>query len=320
IKASLSVFHGVKPPTLHLQQPNAYYNVQTSPFAFHGETGLWGEKRRYAGVSAFGFGGTNFHAVIASHPQPANDITLKSWPSELFVFRGESYEEAKEQLRQTKALLEINDSLPLKDIAYSLATGSEKPVQLSIVADTAEDLSMKIELVLSGIESKDTFIVKPLPGKTAFLFPGQGSQRLNMARDLFVIFPAMRKLMDQHPELEKLVFPAMVFDGDTLKKQKESIKDTRIAQPLLGIVDLALAKFLQSLGIAPDMLAGHSYGELPALCFAGVFDEDLLVELSNRRAQAILDAVQDGDPGSMVAVHADTEKLKSVLSQVEGCY
>lgn len=320
IKASLAVFHGIKPPTLHLQQPNAYYNAQTSPFAFHAETGLWTEQRRYAAVSAFGFGGTNFHAVIASHPRPTSDITMKSWPSELFVFRGASYEHAKKQLKQVKTLLEINDSLPLKDIAYSLATATEEPVQLSIVADTTEDLSMKIELVLSGIESKDTFIVKPLPGKTAFLFPGQGSQRLNMARDLFVIFPAMRKLMDQHPELEKLVFPAMVFDGDTLKKQKESIKDTRIAQPLLGIVDLALAKFLQSLGIVPDMLAGHSYGELPALCFAGVFDEDLLVELSNRRAQAILDAVQDGDPGSMVAVHADTEKLKSVLSQVEECY
>ncbi|MGE8380353.1 MAG: type I polyketide synthase, partial [Sphingobacterium sp.] len=320
IKASLAVFHGVKPPTLHLQQPNAYYNAQTSPFAFHAETGLWGEKRRYAGISAFGFGGTNFHAVIANHPQEDSTIALQSWPSELFVFRGESYDEAKGQLGQVKALLDINDSLPLKDIAYSLAVASEKEIQLSIVADTAEDLMMKIELVLSGIESKDTFIVNKREGKTAFLFPGQGSQRINMARDLFVVFPAMRKLIAQYPELEKVVFPSTTFDADSLKQQKETIKDTRLAQPLLGIVDLALAKFLQSLGIVPDMLAGHSYGELPALCFAGVFDEEQLVELSSKRAQSILDSVEDGDPGTMVALNANAEQLKALLNRVEGCY
>ncbi|MDR2275340.1 MAG: SDR family NAD(P)-dependent oxidoreductase [Sphingobacterium sp.] len=320
IKASLAVYHGVKPPTLHLKQPNAYYNAQTSPFAFHSETGLWEENRRYAGISAFGFGGTNFHAVIANHPQDNSAIALQSWPSELFVFRGDNYEEAKGQLSQVKALLDINDSLPLKDIAYSLAIASEKIIQLSIVADSAEDLMMKIELVLSGIESKDTFIVNKRGGKTAFLFPGQGSQRINMARDLFVVFPAMRKLIAQHPALEKVVFPPTTFDTESLKQQKETIKDTRLAQPLLGIVDLALAKFLQSLGIVPDMLAGHSYGELPALCFAGVFDEEQLVELSSKRAQSILDAVEDGDPGAMAAVNADKERIKTLLNHVENCY
>ncbi|MGO3109997.1 MAG: beta-ketoacyl synthase N-terminal-like domain-containing protein, partial [Sphingobacterium sp.] len=172
IKASLAVFHGLKPPTLHLQNPNSYYNPQTSPFAFHSAAGLWGEKTRYAGVSAFGFGGTNFHTVIANHPEKKDNVALQAWPSELFVFRGANYEESKNELRQVRSLLEINDSLALKDIAYSLAIGSEKPIQLSIVADTAEDLVMKIELVLSGIESKDTYIVKQMPGKTAFLFPG----------------------------------------------------------------------------------------------------------------------------------------------------
>ncbi|MGG5208233.1 SDR family NAD(P)-dependent oxidoreductase [Chryseobacterium sp. MIQD13] len=320
IKASLAVYHGVKPPTLHLQQPNAYYNVQTSPFAFYAESGLWSDKNRYAGISAFGFGGTNFHTVIANHPEESSAAVLQSWPSELFVFRGETYEEAKIQLSQIKSLLEVNDDIPLKDMAYSLAVGSEKPIQLSIVADTAEHLMMNIELALSGIESKDTFTVNKKDGKIAFLFPGQGSQRINMARDLFVAFPAMRELIEGYPELEKVVFPSATFDETALKQQKETIKDTRLAQPLLGIVDLALAKFLKSLDIVPDMLAGHSYGELPALCFAGVFEEEKLVELSIRRAHAILNSVEGGDPGTMIAVSATREQLQPVLAQSEGCY
>jgi acyl transferase domain-containing protein/NAD(P)H-dependent flavin oxidoreductase YrpB (nitropropane dioxygenase family)/NAD(P)-dependent dehydrogenase (short-subunit alcohol dehydrogenase family)/acyl carrier protein len=320
IKASMAVFHGVKPPTLHLQQPNAYFNADTSPFAFYAETGLWSEKKRYAGISAFGFGGTNFHMVIENHPQKEEAVILQSWPSELFVFRGDNYDQAKIQLEQVKTLLEINDSLSLKDIAYSLVAGSEKPIQLSIVADTAEDLMMKIELLLTGIESKDIFIVNKRDGKTAFLFTGQGSQHINMARDLFVLFPEMRKLISQYPDLEKVLFPSATFDTATLKKQKETIKDTRLAQPLLGIVDLALAQLLQSFGILPDMLAGHSYGELPALCFAGVFDEQQLVELSSKRAQSILDAVQDGDPGTMVAVNSDADRLKTILDQHQDCY
>lgn len=320
IKAALAVFHGVKPPTLHLQQPNAYYNADTSPFAFHATTGLWTEEKRYAGISAFGFGGTNFHMVIENHPQKEDAAILQSWPSELFVFRGDNYDQAKIQLEQVKTLLEINDSLALKDIAYSLVAGSEKPIQLSIVADTAEDLVMKIELLLTGIESKDIFIVNKRDGKTAFLFPGQGSQQIHMARELFVLFPALRKIITQYPDLEKVVFPEATFDTATLKKQKETIKDTRLAQPLLGIVDLALAQLLQSFGILPDMLAGHSYGELPALCFAGVFDEQQLVELSSKRAQAILDAVQEGDPGTMVAVNIDADLLKTILDQHQDCY
>lgn len=320
IKASLAVYHGVKPPTLHLKQPNAYYNAETSPFAFYAESGLWNDKNRYAGISAFGFGGTNFHTVIANHPTADKNATLQAWPSELFVFRGTSYEEAKIQLKQIKSILDTNDEIPLKNIAYSLATGLTDPIQLSIVADNAEDLMMKIELVLSGIESKDTYIVNNKPGKVAFLFPGQGSQRINMARDLFVVFPEMRQLLADHPELEQVVFPSATFNDNDLKQQKETIKDTRLAQPLLGIIDLAIAKFLKSLGIVPDMLAGHSYGELPALCFAGVFDEEKLVELSLKRAQSILDAVENGDPGTMLAVNAGTGRLKSIVDQVDNCY
>lgn len=321
IKASLSVYHGIKPPAIHLKDPNSYYHAATSPFAFQAEAGLWMTDKRYAGVSAFGFGGTNFHAVIEnSIPLKAAVPTLKSWPSELFVFRGDTDENAKERLRAVQALLEANDQIELKDIAFSLAMESAKPVQLSIVADQAEDLLMKVDLALSGVESKDSYITSKREGKVAFLFPGQGSQRVNMARDLFVIFPQMRNLLKQHPQYEQVIFPDMTFDAALHKARKEKIKDTRMAQPLLGMVDLAIASFLRELGLEPDMVAGHSYGELPALCFAGAFHEDQLVYLSEERAKAILAAVEDGDTGAMVAVNATEEELLKVTGDLTDLY
>lgn len=321
IKASLAVYYGVKPPTINLKTPNSYYNAQTSPFAFHTEAGLWMEEKRYAGVSAFGFGGTNFHAVIeSSNPVSAHKSILKSWPSELFVFRGDNYDEAKDKLHIIKLLIDDNDSISLKDIAYSLALQNTKPIQFSMVADSPEDLVMKIDLALSGVESIDTYITKKKSGKVAFMFPGQGSQRINMARDLFVTFPAMRKLLQGNTNYEEVLFPKSVFDDAALKAQKETIKDTRMAQPLLGIVDLALANFLKSLGIEPDMVAGHSYGELPALCFAGAFDEEQLVFLSARRAEAILDSVEGEDTGAMIAVNGNQEELLNRIHGLKDIY
>ena len=321
IKATLAAYYGIKPPTINLKTPNSYYNANTSPFAFHTEAALWLEEKRYAGVSAFGFGGTNFHAVIESSHQ-VSDLApaMKSWPSELFVFRGNTYELAKARLTTVKNLLDENDNIDLKDIAYSLALENDQPVQLSIVADRPEDLLMKIDLALSGIESKDTYITRKKDGKVAFMFPGQGSQRINMARDLFVIFPVMRKLLKGKPEYEKVLFPNAVFDEGSLKAQKDRIKDTRMAQPLLGIVDLALANFLKELGMVPDMVAGHSYGELPALCFAGAFEEDQLVFLSEQRAQSILDAVVGEDTGAMIAVNSRQEDLSEWITGVADVY
>jgi len=314
IKATLSAYYGVKPPTINLKNPNSYYNAALSPFAFHTEASLWMENKRYSGVSAFGFGGTNFHAVLENAAEnPAQFSILQSWPSELFVFRGNSYEEATAMLLVVKTMMDDNDSIALKDIAFSLASASKKPIQLSIVADKAEDLAMKIDLVLSGVESKDTFFTKRLEGKVAFMFPGQGSQRVNMARDLFVIFPMMRKLLKGKPKYQQALFPDAVFDDHAAHLQEEEIKDTRMAQPLLGIVDLAIANFLRELGIIPDMVAGHSYGELPALCFAGAFDEAELVCLSEQRAHSILHAVDGEDKGTMVAVNASEDDLVLLL-------
>ncbi len=324
IKAALAVYHGIKPPTINLKTPNSYYNPETSPFAFQTKPALWTDSRRVAGVSAFGFGGTNFHAVIESASGKKAGKSVKAWPAEMLVFRGETLAETQKLLKTAHDILE-NESVSLRDVANSLNLYSEKPVQLSIVAENHADAREKLNLALDhagqGLvpAGKGIYYTQATPGKVAFMFPGQGSQRVDMARDLFVAFPAMRKLLKKHPSYQQIIFPDAVFDEQSARVQKEKIKDTRLAQPLLGVVDLAIAELLKDFGIQPDMVAGHSYGELPALCFAGVFDDSQLVPLSEQRAKSILDAIGD-DKGAMVAVNCPEDELTRIVSEINHIY
>lgn len=313
IKTALSIYYKVQPPTLHLNKPNPYYDKDSSPFVFNSHSGYWNSEKRIAGVSAFGFGGTNFHVVMENHKsEEDHNSSLPLWPSELFVFRGDSLREANQQLQKVKELLNYNDTINIKNIAYSLAVHSKKEVQVSIIASDCKELQNRIDAALAGKEEYGIYLKKAKEGKVAFMFSGQGSQRVNMARDMFVAFPVMRRLLTKHKEYEKILFPYSAFDEETRKEQEKVITDTQNAQPLLGIVDFAFAEFLKSLGITPDMVAGHSYGELPALCFAGAFHAEELVPLSHKRALSILDAIEE-DKGKMIAVSLPETEIVGLL-------
>ncbi|MCC8145391.1 MAG: SDR family NAD(P)-dependent oxidoreductase [Bacteroidales bacterium] len=314
IKATLAVHHGIIPPISHMNKPNAYYNEKTNPFVFNTNLAFWKEEKRIAGISAFGFGGTNFHAIIQNYQETEKQKTpLEVWPSELFVFRGSNQEEAKQQMQKIKDLLTQNNNILLKDIAYALATYNNKDIQISIVAGNPDELLKKIELAEEGKRDFNIFYRAEKDGKVAFLFSGQGSQRINMAIDLFAAIPSMSRLLDENPEYRNIIFPPTVFDEELRKEQQRIITDTRNAQPLLGIVDFAIADYLSSLGIQPDMVAGHSYGELVALGFAGAFEPEKLTYLSRERALAILNAIEN-DKGKMAAINNVSEdELKELL-------
>jgi acyl transferase domain-containing protein/NAD(P)H-dependent flavin oxidoreductase YrpB (nitropropane dioxygenase family) len=328
IKVAMAVYTGVKPPTINLSRPNPAWSPQDSPFAFHTAASPWAApaKERIAGVSAFGFGGTNYHALLRAHPAtPTPRHSSSEWPVELFCFRGTDSAGAHGAVRRLAEELETaartRGPVRLRDLAAAAAAQSDPrmgPIRVAVVARDLAELRTLLDRALEGVHDPIRGLVQPpdvpagTAGKVAFVFPGQGSQRAGALAELFVAFPELRRFLDLGRRWAGLLFPATAFDPETERRQQDGVRDTRVAQPVLGIGGLAMHHLLRRLGVRPDMAGGHSYGELVALSVAGAFDSATLLELSAERADAILAAVGD-DPGTMAAVTGTADQVRGVL-------
>ncbi len=316
IKAALAVHNGVLPPTGKITKPNPAWDAETSPFVFGDVARPWPAGPRAAGVSAFGFGGTNFHAVISDWSgSPAPRHGLDHWPAELFLFSDTS------DLDKLTALCAANDEAGrpwrLRDLARTTAERGAGPVAVAVVATDLDDLTDKLATARAGQPADGIFLAEKATdaasGELAILFPGQGSQRTGMLADLFVAFPRLQELLAIGAEWAPTMFPPAAFGPEAKKAQTKAITDTRVAQPTLGLAGMAMFRTLTDLGIRPAHLAGHSYGELVALAAAGALDPDELPELSAARGRAILAAAGD-DPGTMAAVAAGAAEVKAALN------
>ncbi len=318
IKVAKALYHQVLPPTIGIEKPNAGYDADHSPFRLNAAAIPWPQKQAYAAVSAFGFGGTNFHAVLSSwraDGQAAHSGSgVVRWAAELFLFRGETFDVVARRMQAFARFLRESDALlPLRDLAWTISSQGSGQVQCAIVAKDVSELVFRLECAhLREKQEGVHYRQHEMPGKLAFVFPGQGSQSPGMLQDVFVTFPALQEILEQGlPWMDKM-FPPTAYSREEQQRQQQAITDTRVAQPTLGMADYAMATLLQSLGIRPDMLAGHSYGELVALAVARGYDLPALLHLSERRGCAILDAAGD-DPGRMAAVSAGRETLEALF-------
>ncbi|WP_370645391.1 SDR family NAD(P)-dependent oxidoreductase [Pseudonocardia sp. DSM 110487] len=325
IKTALAVHTGVLPPT-RIARPNPAWNPDESPFVFRTEPSPWTEPahERTAAVSAFGFGGTNFHLVLSGH-QTAELAThaLTAWPAELFLVRGADRTSAVRQMQRLRTLLSTNDTAgrpwALRDFARTVAGWSAleaSPVRLAFVAGDLDELARLVHAVTVGETPAEVLVGQDEPaGEVAVLFPGQGSQHPGMLAELFVALPELRRILDLGgPEVAAL-FPPAAFGPEEARAQRDRLRATRVAQPALGIAGMAVHELLARCGVRPDMYAGHSYGELVGLAAAGALAPAVLLELSVARAEAILDAAGD-DPGAMAAVSAACTDVERVLAGV----
>jgi acyl transferase domain-containing protein len=353
MKAALALHHKVLPPTIGVEKPNPGLRLPHTPFYINTDTHPWihhsTEYARRAGVSAFGFGGTNFHAALEEYTgdylDHLNQASLQEWPTELLIWRGHSPKELLETIRPLEAALAQGAKPSLGNLAFTYARKNERKgsgtnetgSSLGVVASSPEDLRQKLAHAREALESSKALLSDPRgiylaqqplasEGKVAFLFPGQGSQYINMFADLAIQFPEIRTLFERSDRvltgrlprpLSTFIFPPSSFDEEERRSCEEALAQTRVAQPAMGTADLAMFHLLESLGIKPDMVAGHSYGEYVALCVAGVLGEEDLIALSEARGRFIVEAA-GSEPGTMAAIN--TDNIAETLTDLEGVW
>ena len=348
IKTALALHHKILPPSINIDRPSKKLGIENTPFYLNTEPRPWitdGEPRR-AGVSSFGFGGTNFHYVLeefqdvhsgpfrmhkTSHTVFLSAATPKELDKACNNLLAELETEGAEQRHSQLLESSRENSIPKKHARLGFVTDSlENTVELLGQAiSTLESKADKTEWNVKGIIYREKAL--ETKGKVVALFSGQGSQYMNMAKELFFNFPAMAapfseldklftekngKFAATARPLSDLVFPIAVFEDEELETQQAQLQLTENVQPAIGGISAGLLRIARDAGLQIDFAAGHSFGELTALWAAGVIAEDDYYKLAYARGQAMAAPNDpDFDAGSMLAVMGKVEKLKADLTE-----
>ncbi len=342
IKTTQAIHRKVLPPML-VEEPNPKVGFDKTPLYLNKEARPWvhrDDEPRHAGVSAFGFGGTNFHVVLEEYRGnylQDEDSSREDWSSELVVFRRKTREALGEALRKCHQSLSRGAKPKLRDLAAAAwrASGSDASLPTAaMVVNSLDDLKEKLPAVMKAVRGEEPTWQDPRglyfaeapqakTAKLAMLFPGQGSQYTNMLSQVAMAFPEVRRGLDKATEVLKddlerplgqFIYPASSFTDEQSQAAESSLARTDVAQPALGAANLGLFRLLQSLGIKADCFAGHSYGEYTALCAANTITDNDLIRLSYQRGHFIREAT-GADSGTMAAVEADAKRVSEALGK-----
>ncbi|MDT0543549.1 type I polyketide synthase [Streptomyces lonegramiae] len=324
IKMVMAMRHGTLPPTLHVDEPSSHVDWSSGEVRLLTEVREWtanGRPRR-AAVSSFGISGTNAHTILEQAPREAGDGPTQSpvpvrVPGVVpVVVSGKSDEALRAQASRLVSRVEADPGPGLVDLGFSLATSRSGFERRGVVLAGAREGAVEgLRAVACG--EPDVNVVRGLAREdrvVAFLFSGQGSQRAGMGRELYEAFPVFAEVLDEvfaHLDLHLERPLREVMFAEAGSAEAESLDETGWTQPALFALEVALFRLVESWGVRPDYVAGHSVGEIAAAHVAGVFSLADACTLVAARAR-LMGELPPG--GAMVSLQATEDEVTPQLT------
>ncbi|GAA0790318.1 MULTISPECIES: type I polyketide synthase [Pseudomonadati] len=358
IKAALALHHKVLPPTINVSKPNPKLGIDDSPFYLNTETRPWlpraDDTPRRAGISSFGFGGTNFHVVLEEYTQDHQrdaKYRQRAVAQSLLISASNKAALATELNQLLNEVQSLNVSSPnmveieLAKLAkrFAISAIDSKAARIGMVVSSLTELVTQLTQAIAQLASNSSdawqlpsgtsfrhhaLVTTDAKVKVAALFAGQGSQYVNMGIDLACHYPEMRqqlmladKVFAKHKQtlLSQVLFPIPAFEADDIAAQQADLTNTANAQSAIGAVSMGQYQLLSQAGFKADMVAGHSFGELSALCAAGVISTEDYYQLAFARGQSMAATPKDQDAGAMYAVILPASTDTTHIDKLELC-
>jgi acyl transferase domain-containing protein/acyl-CoA synthetase (AMP-forming)/AMP-acid ligase II/acyl carrier protein/NAD(P)-dependent dehydrogenase (short-subunit alcohol dehydrogenase family) len=319
IKTSLAFHNGIMPAQINYDSLNPEIILNGLPVEVTVKNIPTEDNIKYAGISSFGFGGTNAHIILS--PPPAFAIDQKNRrPCDVLALSAKNEKVLNDLAVSYTKFIELNPSAKLEDITFSANTGREAMShRLAVVCESNEDLLRSLRHHADPEAMTNIFTGTVKPGKSpgiVFLFPGQGAQYTGMGKELYDTVPSFRNDINKCNEILKQYLPIellQVLFSDS-EESVAALDRTRYTQPALFAIEYALGKLWMSWGIVPSVMMGHSAGEYVAACLAGVFSLEDGLKLVAERGRLMEEKTGDGE---MFTIFADETTTRNLLKGYE---